>query len=145
MRGFSMVLCLVVLLGAVLVATSSEVTAADPTQAAWGAAATVPAAVVSDPGGFPAPMKFKAGLSRKQRRSMGLTFRGVRKAITHLQGTGDITEDMSTEEVSVVVTDYLIDANPPAFGGGVGERDWDSFFDFLERLINLIMKLFAMA
>ncbi len=122
---------------------SQGVTAENPTQTTWGAVAVVPVTVVAEPSGGDV-MRFKPGIGRKQRKAMGLTFRNVRKTIVQLQGTGDITEDMTTEEVSLVVFDFLVEQNPQGFSGGDPSRDWDSFFAFLERLVALLLKLMAL-
>jgi len=92
----------------------------------------------------PVPMKFREGLTRKQRREMGLTFRNVRTVLAGLQESGEITEDMTTSEVSLIIASYLLDANPHAFQDLEGDRDWDSFLAFLERLIELLMKFMVL-
>ncbi len=149
MKGFVCValLFLCMVLVPITTAASLEVTDGNPPQATWGskiAVVPVTAVIVSAGGSESAPLlTLRKGTSRKDRRALGLTFRGVRKALVELRGSGEVSDDMTTEEVSVIVLGYLVDANPQAFGGDP-QRDWSGFLDFLENLIPFILKIMAL-
>ena len=147
MKGFvgMGVLFLCMLLVPITATASLEVTDGNPTQGTWGSVAVVPvtAVIESSDGPKAAPLTLRKSSSRRDRRAMGLTFRGVRKALVELRGSGVVTDGMTTEEVSIIVLDYLVDANPQAFGGDP-QRDWSGFLDFLENLIPFILKIMAL-
>ena len=80
--------------------------------------------------------------SRKERRAMGVTFRGVRQAVNELQASGELSPDPGMASVQVMAV--LQGDNPKAFqDAAVAEIDWDELLSFIERLIALIMALFS--
>ena len=84
----------------------------------------------------------RTGLSFRQRREMGLTFRNVRKVLKDLRETdSEEFETLSHEELAVIVTDTLVVENSSAFHNAA--LDWDAILDFLTRLISLILKFFG--
>ncbi len=83
----------------------------------------------------------RQGLSRKQRRDMGLSIRNIRRVTAELHKTGEL-QDMTREEVSAAVLDQLMSESPAAFQDAA--IDWDNLLAFIERLIPLILKLIAL-
>ena len=88
------------------------------------------------------PMKFRDGLSIRQRRDMGLTIRNIRRVIAKGQESGEITEDMTKAELSVYVANELLQDNPGAFQDP--NLDWDALLEFIEKLLPLIMSIISM-
>jgi hypothetical protein len=83
----------------------------------------------------------KPGLTFRQRRAMGLTFRSVRLELRAMQAAGDL-EGKDTSTVSVEVVDRLMTKNPKAFADP--SLDWDALLAFVERLVALLLKIFAL-
>jgi len=74
-------------------------------------------------------------LNRRQRKSLGLTFFNVRRKMLEVRDAGGDPAD------AFDVWEAMADENPNAYADpGI---DWDAFLDFLERLMALIMRLFA--
>ncbi len=88
------------------------------------------------------PMKIRKGLTIRQRRETGATFRNVRRVLAEMQASGEITEDMDVGTIALLVADHLLSDTPAAFQDPT--FDWDAFLDFLERLIPLILKIIAL-
>lgn len=111
----------------------------------WGdgasAAAATPAVVAADEPTLE-PMKLRKGLTLRQRREMGLTVRNVRATLAKMQADGEITEDMDSNSVAVMVADKLLSDNPSAFQDP--SLDWDAILEWLERLIPFILKIIAL-
>lgn len=83
-------------------------------------------------------------LTIRQRRQMGLTFVGVLRAGRELARRGEITKDTDRETVRVLIAEELALTNAKAWSTNVGEIDWDAVFAFIEKLIELIMRLFVL-
>lgn len=80
----------------------------------------------------------RKGFTRKERKKMGATFWNVRRILKDLKADGELASDHGVNAISVL--DRLAVENEAVFAS-VGEgRDWDSFLEFLERLIELILK-----
>lgn len=81
--------------------------------------------------------------SDRDARRLGITFLSVRSSLKELKASGTIDGSEGTGELAAIVADHISSKkeNKTAFAKeGV---DWDSLLAFLERLIALIMKLFA--
>lgn len=88
------------------------------------------------------PCKLRKGLSRKEKRGVGATFRNVRRILGELQAADPAGfEQSSADELAIDVASVLLAENPEAFQ--TMERDWQEFFEFLlaflEKLIPLII------
>lgn len=120
--------------------TGKEATAAEnPT--AWGNSATAEDVKVTDKSEKKLPGGLRKGLTLRQRRAMGLTFRNIKTVLEKKQAAGEI-EGKDASTLAVEVFDELVDANPQAFGDpGI---DWDRILEFLEKLIPLILKIIAL-
>jgi len=81
-----------------------------------------------------------AGLTRRQRRKLGLTFRNIRKVAKELNAAGELSPDRTVASAQVLAV--LTEENPRAFEEEAAAIDWDSLLDFIERLMSIIMKFF---
>lgn len=84
-------------------------------------------------------------LTRKQQRELGLLPRQVMRGTIALAKAGDITPDMTASEMAFVYAASVTVA--PEYAGAwnqvsAGEygADWDSIIEFLERLMELLVK-----
>jgi len=114
-------------------AAPNQLAAPDST---WGGGATV----TSDTPEL-APAKIRRGLTFRQRRELGLTFRNVRRLLAEKQKAGEL-EGRDTAELAVEVFNDLVTENPQAFSDP--SLDWDAILAFLEKLIPLIMQLISL-
>jgi len=85
------------------------------------------------------PMRWQRFADRRERRAMGITFFSVRAKLAELQASGVVTEDMSSEVVSATVMQAMMAENPKAFE----DIDWDKLFEFIMKIIEMIMSMFA--
>jgi len=83
----------------------------------------------------------RRGLTFRQRRAMGLTFRNIRTVTKRLLETGDL-EGLSQTEIAAEVMLVITEENAKAFTDP--SIDWDSILSFIERLLPLILKLIEM-
>jgi hypothetical protein len=83
----------------------------------------------------------KPGLTFRQRRAMGLTFRNVRLELKTMQAAGDL-EGKDRATVSAEVLDRIVSKNPKAYADP--SLDWDAVLAFVERLVALILKIIAL-
>jgi hypothetical protein len=131
--------CLLFLAGAALPAIAQDqVRLAEPAPAATATPDAGPAAATENLAGALEKVQARRGISWKQRRALGLTFRNVRKTLSALNADGDL-EGVAASELPVMVLDRLVDDNPRAYA--TAELDWDAILNFLERLIPLILRL----
>lgn len=72
------------------------------------------------------------GLTRRDRRQLGITIRGIRLAAKELREDG-------REITSQAVLETIIDQNPTAWANKPG-IDWDAIIAFIEKLLPLILK-----
>ena len=108
-------------------------------QATWAQQPEAPAEI-----SVPEPLSVVASgilreprLTWRQRREMGLTFADVRKQLIAMHADGEL-EGLSATEVTAEVLVRLVSENPKAYKDGV---DWDQIFNFLERVVALILQL----
>ncbi len=80
-------------------------------------------------------------LGFRQRRAMGLTFRGVRTILKEMRDAGEL-EGKSNSQLAVEVLDKALDQKPEAFANPA--IDWDAIMAFLEKLIPLILKIISL-
>lgn len=81
-------------------------------------------------------------LSRREMRKMGLTVLNVRRRARQMAIAGEITSDMSGEQIRDIVIDDLMGEEPGAWRN-VGAPDWDSIIAFITKLLPLILQLLA--
>jgi len=79
-----------------------------------------------------------AGLSRRQRRKLGVTFRNIRRVASDLKKAGELSNDPAI--ASAQVLRVLTEENPKEFQAEAASIDWDALLDFIERLLELILK-----
>ena len=145
MKAFLLVLVMaaVAVLLCVLIVPAALSAEAPAGSAGW--AATVPATAVVTGEPTAALKAFvpvaKKGLSRKQRKEMGVTFRNIRRVMADMQQAGEL-EGLSSAEISAEVLNRLIGDNPQAFGDP--SVDWDALLEFIEKLIEIIMRLISL-
>lgn len=78
----------------------------------------------------------RPGLSFKQRRSMGITFRTVRLKLKELHASGELAgKDQGT--VAMDVMDSLIAENPKAFADP--SLDWDVVLEWIIRIVKILL------
>ena len=85
-----------------------------------------------------ATVERRRGLSRRERRQRGLTFRNIRRITKDLKAAGDL-EDLTGAEVSLAVMAQLQKDAPE----GWEDVDWDEVFDFIFRIVEMFMTLFG--
>jgi len=138
MKRYVLLVTLVTLLAVPLISADTVAQAPAPTPApAWNTPQPAPDVA-------PAPelkrMEWKGIFAdRRERRNAGITFFSVRAALAELQASGAVTEDMSSEVVSLTVMQHLRAQNPKAFE----DVDWDAFFEWIMKIIEMIMSFFA--
>lgn len=139
MKKLLLLLSMVCMLSLFGCPSDKEATAAEnPTQAAWGS--ELPAAdakVVSEeqPGGL------RKGLTLRQRRAMGLTYKNIKTIVERKQAAGEL-KDIDACCLAVEIAEELFDGNPQAFADPA--LDWDAILEFLEKLIPFILKIIAL-
>jgi len=77
-------------------------------------------------------------LTRRQRRKLGITFRNIRRVASDLKKAGELSDDKAVAAAQVLQA--LTQENPKAFQQEAGSIDWDALLDFIERLLELILK-----
>jgi len=77
-------------------------------------------------------------LTRRQRRKLGVTFRNVRRIAIDLKKKGALSDDPAV--ASAQILDVLTTENPKAFHEEAAAINWDALLDFIERLLELILK-----
>lgn len=82
----------------------------------------------------------RRGLSRRQRREMGLTISNVRRTVREINEEEDISE-MTQEELSARTLDRIMSENPQGYQDAA--LDFEGILAFLEGLMPLILKLIA--
>ncbi len=78
-------------------------------------------------------------LSLRESRRLGITISSVRTHIKALKADGSIDANTSTAEISALVLDRISASDAKAFEA----VDLDSLLAFIEKLVELIMKLFV--
>jgi len=80
----------------------------------------------------------RKGITGRQRRALGLTFRNLRLVLRELH-TGGRLEGLSRSDLALVTLEHLMEGNPQAYAND--QLDFDAILDFLERIIPIILKL----
>lgn len=79
-------------------------------------------------------------LTFRERRELGLTVVNIMPIYRRMRESGEL-DAMSASEAAVVVADELQGTYPKAYeAAGV---DWDAILAFIERIIELLLKLFG--
>ena len=92
---------------------------------------------------YEAEAALEVTLSRREMRRLGVTVLNVRRRARQMAKAGEITADMSGEQIRDIVLDDLMGDEPHAFQN-LGAPDWDSILAFIEKLLPLILKIIAM-
>lgn len=79
-------------------------------------------------------------LNRKARREMGLTIGNIREKLQELKQDGIIDNEAPTSEMALLVIERA-EADGTFKTPAVGSIDWDKLFDFVERIVTLIVNL----
>lgn len=82
-------------------------------------------------------------LDRREMRRAGLTVLNIRRRAKQMAKDGEITSDMTNEQIRDIVLDDLQAENSRAFEG-FGAVDWDAILAFIEKLLPLILQLIAL-
>lgn len=82
-------------------------------------------------------------LSRRAMRQAGLTVLNVRRRARAMAREGEITADMTHEQIRDTMLDDLYCASVDVFAEFTGV-DWDAILAFIEKLIPLILKIIAL-
>jgi hypothetical protein len=92
---------------------------------------------------YAAEADLEVHMSRREMRRMGLTVLNIRRRTRQMAIAGEITSDMSHEQIRDIVIDDLQGDEPRAFQQ-LSAIDWDKVIAFIEKLIPLILKIIAM-
>lgn len=87
-----------------------------------------------------------SGLSRRQRREMGITWRGVSQAVRELRKSADWDADAPRKEIAANVALVLMDHDDyaAAWGDNPAELDWALIIEWIEKILPLILKLISL-
>lgn len=84
-------------------------------------------------------------LGRRERRKLGMTIGGVRRAVKQLEADGDL-DKADVSGTAAQVLGILHGKDPQAYVEAMGDRDWGAFFEallaFLEKILPLILTFF---
>jgi len=121
--------------------------AADPAPgtATWGPSNdAADAATEADPSLAAADMRgAKANrLTIKQRRKLGLSVSNVRRVVLELRAQGMDTDNRGA--LSAAVLAQIMEENKAAYAELPPQFDWDAFLEFIERVIELVMKIIGL-
>jgi phage FluMu protein gp41 len=92
---------------------------------------------------YAAEVELGGRMNRREMRRAGLTVLNVRRRARQLAIAGEITSDMSHEQIRDIVIDDLQGDEPRAFQQ-LSAIDWDKVIAFIEKLIPLILKIISM-
>jgi len=81
------------------------------------------------------------GLTRRQRKKLGITFRNIRRVAKELKANGELSDN--TALASAEVLEVLTNENPKGFKDEAAAIDWDALLAFIEKLMAIIMKFFV--
>ena len=87
-------------------------------------------------------------MKRQEKKELGLLPRQVIKCVRHLKEDGELDKDMTREDMIFVFLAHVSDESEYSSAwdkvrAGEYGADWDAIFDFISKLIELIMKLFV--
>lgn len=91
---------------------------------------------------YKAEEELSSKLNRREMRRMGLTVLNVRRRARQLAIAGEITTDMSHEQIRDIVIDDLQGEEPGAYRN-LGAPDWDAIIEFITKLLPLILQILA--
>lgn len=126
---------------ALIVSPSNYSVAQDAVEVACVAVVAAPA----DDGDVEAvnPKAIKADrMTLRERRALGLTVGNVRRIVLELREKGTTTDDPAT--LSLAVANQLLTENATVYSQLDPAFDWDSFMAFVEKIVELIMKLIGL-
>jgi len=103
----------------------------------WGDAKAKAEAV--DPAGIRADR-----MTLRQRRELGLTVANVRRVVKDLEQSGQIEAGTDPATVSLMVAGVLMEENQAVYSGLPPAFDWDKFMEFVERIVELVMKIIGL-
>jgi hypothetical protein len=92
---------------------------------------------------YAAEAELEGLMSRREMRRLGVTVLNVRRRTRQMAIAGEITSDMSHDQIRDIVLDDLQGDDPRAFQQ-LSAIDWDRVIAFIEKLIPLILKIIAM-
>jgi len=92
---------------------------------------------------YEAEAVLEGAISRREMRRLGLTVLNVRRRTRQMAIAGEITSDMSRQQIRDVVIDDLQGDEPRAFGQ-LSAPDWNAIIAFVEKLLPLILRIIAM-
>jgi hypothetical protein len=81
-------------------------------------------------------------MNRREMRRAGLTVLNVRRRTRQLAIAGEITADMSHEQIRDIVIDDLQGDEPGVFRD-FSAPDWDAIIAFITKLLPLILQILA--
>ncbi|HUT88708.1 MAG TPA: hypothetical protein VMY37_04380 [Thermoguttaceae bacterium] len=85
----------------------------------------------------------RRNLTLRERRTLGLTFRNLRRVLVDLQGEDPAFLDKTAEERAELVFGRLVDETPEACGAIDWENiDWQKLIETIIALIQMILALF---
>jgi len=84
-------------------------------------------------------------LSRADQKRLGIRFFQVIRSLRQLKKEGEIEKGMSAADISLVlIASKMEEPEYASEWQAVGAPDWDAIFEFIEKLVELIMKLLPM-
>ena len=91
---------------------------------------------------YTAEAMLESRISRREMRRAGLTVLNVRRHARHLAIAGEITSDMSQEQIRDIVLDDVRGDNPVVFDK-VNAVNWEAILEFITKLLPLILQILA--
>jgi len=91
---------------------------------------------------YEAEAELSSKMNRREMRRMGLTVLNVRRRARQLAIAGEITSDMTQEQIRDIVIDDLESDEPGAYRN-LGAPDWDAIIAFITKLLQLILQILA--
>lgn len=101
----------------------------------WGGDGGGDKAVVTTDAELAKQLQANPGMSLKQRRAMGITFKNIRLKLKELKKTGELA-GLDRAEVSALVMSELVMDNPKAFADP--SLDWDKILSFIEMILKIL-------
>ena len=77
------------------------------------------------------------------RRKRGVTFINLIRVAGELEAEGEISKDMTADEIAAAVLERIVAENPKAFED-VEAVDWDALLAFIERLLPIILQIIGL-
>jgi hypothetical protein len=89
---------------------------------------------------YAAESELESKIGRREMRQAGLTLLNVRRRTKEMARHGELTADMTPEQIRDTVLDDLYAANPHELQA----INWDALLAFIEKLLPLILQLIAL-